>query len=254
MSALAKYRDAIQTNELSLVIRRWHTKEQRLLEQKAAAALSKQLDEALTAKSNLTQELDSLRARCEGLEKKAEETEWKLKSAVVNMEAAEAKNQHLDSELENAQRQDMQNRSSFDRQVSALQEQLRGAQNKVTKLQEEVGHTAFLKEQAAKAAAAEQLAIEAQQRLEQRVQALQREIEVVSETTAAAVTERDTKISQLHSQVAEAARAREVAEDSAKALEGRLEVRMCACEREHIRSCMCLVCAHISVPGCMHAH
>ena len=70
------------------------------------------------------------------------------------MEAAEAKNQHLDSELENAQRQDMQNRSSFDGQVSALQEQLRGAQNKVTKLQEEVGHTAFLKEQAAKAAAA----------------------------------------------------------------------------------------------------
>ena len=228
--------------------------EQMLLEQKTAAALSKQLDEALTAKSNLTQELDSLRARCDGLEKKAEETEWKLKSAVVNMEAAEAKNQHLDSELENAQRQDMQNRSSFDGQVSALQEQLRGAQNKVTKLQEEVGHTAFLKEQAAKAAAAEQLAIEAQQRLEQRVQALQREIEVVSETTAAAVTERDTKISQLHSQVAEAARAREVAEDSAKALEGRLEVRMCACEREHIRSCMCLVCAHISVLGCMHAH
>ena len=80
----------------------------------AAAALSKQLDEALTAKSNLTQELDSLRARCDGLEKKAEETEWKLKSAVVNMEAAEAKNQHLDSELENAQRQDMQNRSRFD--------------------------------------------------------------------------------------------------------------------------------------------
>ena len=62
-----------------------------MLEQKAAAALSKQLDEALTAKSNLTQELDSLRARCEG----------------------------LDSELENAQRQDMQNRSRFDGQVSA---------------------------------------------------------------------------------------------------------------------------------------